>query len=383
MSDDGRRQLHRRRAASAASSSLSVGMILLSSFFVGVVAMVVEALTRGAGQYHGSFCGIARVEVFPMSDWALLVQPTSSLTSLFDRWFFALDGALWILVGIMAVVVIAAFVARQLTFGGAVGAFLVGFFPTWILGFGALFSLLFFFIATAILGKISKRLRKVDVEKIHQKTGSRDVVQVFANGLMALLAALLFTARQNPAYLIMFGAAVGEAASDSFASEVGILSKQQPVSILTGRPMDRGLSGAVSALGLVAALMGALLVAVVVSSSYFEVGAERFRRHRSSPDILFGCLLDSVLGITLQAHYWDEAAKRITEKPTINGRVLPLARGVRWIDNDMVNLISNISSALLALALASFLSTCFLDNLFVIYKAVGDTISDDIQNDIS
>jgi hypothetical protein len=31
-----------------------------------------------------------------------------------------------------------------------------------------------------------------------------------------------------------------------------------------------------------------------------------------------------------------------------------LERGVRWIDNDMVNLISNISSALLALALTSF-----------------------------
>ncbi len=290
-----------------------------------------------------------------MSSWSLLVQPTSSLTSLFDRWFFTLDGALWILVGIMGVIALGAFLARQLTFGGALAAFLVGFFPTWILGFGALFSLLFFFIATAILGKISKRLRRVDVEKIHQKTGRRDMVQVFANGLMALLAALLFTCRQNPAYIIMFGAAVGEAASDSFASEVGILSKRPPVSILTGRPMDRGLSGAISALGLVAALMGALLVAIVVSSGYFEVGARAFRAASIiTVAALFGCLLDSVLGITLQAHYWDEVTKRITEKPRIDGRVLPLERGVRWIDNDMVNFIANISSALLALALASF-----------------------------
>ena len=290
-----------------------------------------------------------------MSSWALLVQPTSSLTSLFDRWFFTFDGALWILAGIMGIIALGAFVTRQLTFGGAVAAFLVGFFPTWILGFGALFSLLFFFIATAILGKISKRLRRVDVEKIHQKTGRRDMVQVFANGLMALLAALLFTYRQNPAYIIMFGAAVGEAASDSFASEVGILSKRPPVSILTGRPMDRGLSGAISALGLVAALMGALLVAIVVSSGYFEVGARAFRAASIiTVAALFGCLLDSVLGITLQAHYWDEVTKRITEKPMINGRPLPLERGVRWIDNDMVNFIANISSALLALALASF-----------------------------
>jgi uncharacterized membrane protein len=153
----------------------------------------------------------------------------------------------------------------------------------------------------------------------------------------------------------MFGAAVGEAASDSFASEVGILSKHRPVSILTGRPMDRGLSGAISALGLVAALMGALLVAIVVSSSYFEVGARAVQAASIiTVTSLFGCLLDSVLGITLQAHYWDDVAKRITEKPMINGRALPLERGVRWIDNDMVNLISNISSALLALTLTSF-----------------------------
>jgi uncharacterized membrane protein len=48
----------------------------------------------------------------------------------------------------------------------------------------------------------------------------------------------------------MFGSAVGEAASDTFASEVGILSKTKPVSIITGRPMTPGLSGAISPLGL-------------------------------------------------------------------------------------------------------------------------------------
>lgn len=289
-----------------------------------------------------------------MSNWALLVQPTASLTSLFDRWFFPLSGALWILIGIMGFIALGAFFTKQLTFGGAIAAFLVGFFPTWILGFGALLSLLFFFIATAILGKISKHLPRVDVEKIHQKVGRRDIIQVFANGLMALFAALLFTIDQNPAYIIMFGAAVGEAASDSFASEVGILSKQNPVSILTGRPMERGLSGAISPLGLFAALLGALLVAIVVSSSYFEVGAQALSAAALiTIASLFGCLLDSVLGGTVQAHYWDEASKKITEKSSRNGSPLPLERGVRWIDNDLVNFISNVSSALLAFGLAS------------------------------
>lgn len=288
-----------------------------------------------------------------MSQWMLLVQPTSSLTSHFDRWFFALPGAIWILSGIMVLIAIGSYVTGQLTVGGAFGAFVVGFFPTWILGFGSLVTLLFFFIATGILSKISKQLRQVDVEKIHQKVGRRDLFQVLANGLMALIAALLFAWSQQSAYLIMFGGAIGEAASDSFASEVGILSKQKPISIITGRPMDRGLSGAISPLGLVAALLGALLVGLVASSSFFELGTQAIRATSTiTLAALFGCLLDSVLGITLQAHYWDEATKRVTEKPVIDNRVLPLKRGVRWIDNDMVNLISNISAALLALGLA-------------------------------
>jgi len=82
-----------------------------------------------------------------MIDYANLVPPTGSLASLFNTFFFALPFAFWVLVGIMAVVAISSYFTKQLTLGGAVAAFLVGFGTTWILGFGGLATLLLFFIS--------------------------------------------------------------------------------------------------------------------------------------------------------------------------------------------------------------------------------------------
>jgi uncharacterized membrane protein len=54
-----------------------------------------------------------------------------------------------------------------------------------------------------------------------------------------------------------------------------------------------------------------------------------------------GAFVDSLLGATLQGHYWDPDKKQITEHSAIDGKKLELCRGVRWIDNDVVNFLSN------------------------------------------
>ena len=287
-----------------------------------------------------------------MNDYANLVPPSGSLASLFNTFFFALPPAFWLLVGIMAVVATASYFAKQLTPGGAVAAFLVGFGTTWILGFGALATLLLFFLSAGVLGKIAKRALAFDVMKIHKKGGRRDASQVYANGLMALVSALLYALNPSIPFLVMFGASVGEAASDTFASEVGILSKTKPVSIITARPMTPGLSGAVSPLGLASGLLGAILVALCVWGCFLPItGKSALYVSVIALSSFFGCLLDSVLGATVQAHYYDEVGDRITEHAVVDGRILPLERGIRWVDNDVVNLLSNVASALFGMSL--------------------------------
>ncbi|MFA5447426.1 MAG: DUF92 domain-containing protein [Sphaerochaeta sp.] len=286
-----------------------------------------------------------------------LVPFNGSLAALFDTWFFSLPASFWLLMAIMGAISIASYAARQLTGSGAFAAFLVGFGSTWVLGFGSLATLLFFFITAGILNKLSKRLRGKEMSKIHAKGGRRDAMQVWANGLFALLGALLYALDQSPVYLVMFATSVAEAASDTFAGDVGILSKREPVSIITGRPMRRGLSGAVSPLGLVSGMLGAILIALTAWSLLLTPD----RAGAAGASVIaiaafFGCLIDSVLGATIQAHWWDEESNTLTEHPTKNGKPLPLERGIRWIDNDMVNLLSNATATLLAFSLMAIFS---------------------------
>ncbi len=287
-----------------------------------------------------------------MSEYANLTPASGSLASLFNSFFFALPFAFWLLVLIMGVVAVSSYGSRQLTAGGALAAFLVGFGTTWILGFGALASLLLFFIAAGVLGKVAKRILAFDVMKIHKKGGRRDAAQVYANGLMALVSALLYALNPSMPFLVMFGASVGEAASDTFASEVGILSRTKPVSIITGRPMTPGLSGAVSPLGLASGLLGAVLIALCVWGCFLPITAKSaLYVSVIALSSFFGCLLDSVLGATVQAHYYDEVEDRITEHSVVEGRTLPLERGIRWVDNDVVNLLSNVAAAIFGMSL--------------------------------
>lgn len=288
-----------------------------------------------------------------MSRYANLVEPNGSLSSLFNQVFFSLPFAFWALALIMLVVSVASYKSKQLTLGGSFAAFLVGLIPTYVLGFGALATLLLFFIAAGVLGKIAKRICTVDVMKIHKKGGTRDAMQVYANGFMALLAGLLYALNPTMSFLVMFGSAVGEAASDTFASEVGILSKTKPVSIITGKPMTPGLSGAVSPLGLASGLLGAVLIGLCFWGCFLPL-APKSAAYASVVALssFFGCLIDSVLGATVQAHYYDEVNDRITERSEVDGRMLVLERGVRWIDNDMVNFMSNVIAALFGMSMS-------------------------------
>ncbi len=285
-----------------------------------------------------------------------LVPFNGSAAAYLDRWFFALPFAFWYLVAVMAMVALVSYRARQLTASGSLAAFLVGLGVTWILGFGALFTLLFFFISAGVLSKLSKKIRGKEMEVLHAKGGRRDAMQVFANSLFALVAAFLYAAKPSAIYLVMFGASVAEAASDTFAGDVGVLSRSNPVSIITGRPMSRGLSGAVSALGLASGMLGSLLIALTVWALLLPSDWASVKEVSIiAAAAFFGCLIDSVLGATVQAHYWDEERNHITEHAMKDGCRLPLERGVRWIDNDMVNLMSNGVASLLALSLTAIL----------------------------
>ncbi len=231
--------------------------------------------------------------------------------------------------------------------------------------------LMAFFISSTALGSVG-RSEKESLKKTHQKGGRRDMLQVLANGGVGGLCALFYKLTGNPAWAIGFAVSFASSNSDTWASELGVLSRRQPVSLLTLRPVTRGVSGGVSILGFGMALAGALFIALVFGLENLSLRAVSDGLVRLTVFVaaggFVGSLLDSFLGATIQAQYAFRDSRQqvgpeaghppgvapdLTEHKTgPYGRPNKLMRGLSFVDNDLVNFASCVLATLLGVLLA-------------------------------
>jgi uncharacterized protein (TIGR00297 family) len=222
--------------------------------------------------------------------------------------------------------------------------------------------LMAFFVSSTALGFVGRK-QKGFLKSIHQKGGRRDMVQVLANGGVGCLCAILYKLSGNPAWAFGFAVSFASSNADTWASELGVLSRGDPVSLLTLRTVTRGVSGGVSILGSGMALCGALFIAVLFALENLSLGIVRggFLRIAVLVTVggFLGSLLDSFLGATIQAQYTAEgsgAAAAPTERKTgVDGRANRLMRGLSLVNNDIVNFGSCAMATALAVLLASAL----------------------------
>jgi len=211
------------------------------------------------------------------------------------------------------------------------------------------------------------------LSSIQEKGGRRDALQVIANGGAGMAAAVLFRLTGEPSWALALAAAYASANADTWASEIGVLSALRPVSLLTFRPVPRGLSGGVTLLGLAASLSGALFVGVLFSlegiiSSKAGTGFV-FRLGTVTAAGMLGSLVDSILGSTIQAQYGPgprnagrpagdpRAAALITERRTTGGVRNVLVHGLPFVTNDVVNIASTTAAAVAGLGLGLLTGT--------------------------
>lgn len=231
-----------------------------------------------------------------------------------------------------------AYRARALTRGGACAAWIVG---TVVFGVGHWMwagALLAFFGTSSGLS----RWRKHGKDALGwEKTGRRDAVQVWANGgvatLCALLPLLVPSFSMGRAYGL-FLAALAAANADTWATEIGAALGGDPRLVTTGQRVPRGTSGAVSGPGLGAALAGAALIGLFA----LAVGPRMALVVIGSG--FLGALLDSVLGATVQAQ-WRDPSGQLSERASVGQAP---ARGWRIMSNDLVNALCTLAAAGLA-----------------------------------
>jgi uncharacterized protein (TIGR00297 family) len=236
-----------------------------------------------------------------------------------------------------------AYRTHALTSSGAIAAFAVGTAVFAGLGWPGAAVLFAFFVPATLLTRVG-RAQKLGAAA--QARAARNGGQVLANGGVAALCAVLAT--HNALFAAAFAGAFAAACADTWGTEVGLLSRLPPVSILTLRPLRAGLSGGVTPLGSAATIAGALVVAWIASLVHVApLGSVVLGG-------VTGALADSILGASLQALRWCPACAQECEAPIHGcGAATQLRRGIRWIENDAVNFAATLCGAIVALAAAS------------------------------
>lgn len=208
--------------------------------------------------------------------------------------------------------------------------------------------LLSFFVSGSALSKIGERNKMERVGSIVEKGGERDVWQVLANGGVFAAAALGQVLFPLPVWNALGAGALAAAAADTWATEIGTLARTDPISIVSGKRVPAGTSGAVTAVGSAAGIAGALFIAAIATLANWPVAFAAV-----AVGGVAGALADSLLGGTLQARRWCDVCAKSTERVVHNcGMLTRPAGGLAGLDNDAVNAVCSAVGALVAWSLS-------------------------------
>ncbi len=253
---------------------------------------------------------------------------------------------------------LAAWRAHSLSRSGAAAAAVLG---TIVFGLGGVpwsVLLLGFFISSSGLSRLAGK-RKAALNEKFSKGSERDAAQVAANGGISGLFVLLhlfFPAAVWP--WLAFAGTLAAVNADTWATELGVLSRAVPRLITTGAPVERGSSGGITLTGSLAAAGGALfvgLLALLVWDAALWGALSVVRAGLVLALITLGglaaSLVDSLLGATLQAIYHCPVCVKETERHPLHtcGSFTTQLRGLKWMDNDWVNTLCALSGGVIAL----------------------------------
>ena len=240
----------------------------------------------------------------------------------------------------------AAWRVRALAGSGAVAATMVGAVAVgagW--GWGAL--LVLYFVLSSALSRLGAEAKARRTGDVVAKGGARDALQVLANGLPFAAAAVAAMLAPDPRWALAGAGALAASAADTWATEVGTLLGGTPRSVIGGRPVPPGTSGAVSAAGSLAMVAGALVVALLAR----VLGWPPAVVPAALVGGVAGAVADTLLGATLQARRRCPRCDASTERIVHGcGTTTRPAGGLPWLDNDLVNLLASAVGGAVALA---------------------------------
>ncbi|MCZ6776253.1 MAG: DUF92 domain-containing protein [Ignavibacteria bacterium] len=122
-----------------------------------------------------------------------------------------------------AIISIISFAVRFLTLGGAVSQFVLGSIVLGLGGWQWTVPMLAFFLFSSLLSILGKP-NKIRAASVYEKSYCRDGSQVFANGGVGGLIALLWYLLQDDFWFIAYLGSIGAAAADTWETEIAFVS---------------------------------------------------------------------------------------------------------------------------------------------------------------
>lgn len=221
---------------------------------------------------------------------------------------------------------VAAYAARGVDRAGAVWGFVLGTALYGLADWRGFAMLLAFFVLGTAVTKVGYA-RKHALGVAQEKGGRRGARNAFANVGAGVAFAFLAVATPHPAvFLAALAAAFATAASDTVSSEIGQAYGRRHVLVTSLRPVPPGTDGAVSLEGTAAgAAAAAALAAVGWAVGLYGPGTVVVVAVAG----FVGNLLESVAGAAF--------------------------RGIRDVDNELVNFANTLTGGLIAAALVAWL----------------------------
>jgi uncharacterized protein (TIGR00297 family) len=250
-------------------------------------------------------------------------------------------------VGLAAVVIALALRFGWLTVPAAIGAFILGSLVFGFCGIKWSVPLLTFFFSSVVMtryGRDTKRRFK-DITDIAPR---RRLHQVLANGGVAGIMILLAVFFPDDQWYIIYGAVIASMTSDTWSTEIGMLSPGIPRHIHNGRRVPQGTSGGLTPSGVAAGIGGSVCILLsMIPWLGFQI----------RPVAIICCtgllsnLFDSLLGGTVQVRFRCSRCQTLTERTSHCDVPTTYDSGIHVLTNDGVNFSASVFSALTAYSL--------------------------------
>jgi uncharacterized protein (TIGR00297 family) len=189
---------------------------------------------------------------------------------------------------------------------------------------------------------------KKSIGSAQEKGGTRNWPNILANGGVAALLALGEFFAGGVVFSVLYVGAVSAAASDTVATELGLLSKSPPRLITDPRrAVSPGTSGGVSGMGLAGTLLASALIGTVAALLGVADGLQApLVVAVSISGGVVGSLADSFFGATLQRKSYCVVCGKASENLEHCGEPTRFSSGIVYVDNHVVNVLATVFGAI-------------------------------------